>query len=217
MPTVHGIPLSPFVRKVRVALIEKGVAYDLNPLFPAPPHNQTPEFRAISPLGKVPAYQDGDFAVSDSSAILAYLDRAHPEPPLYPAAPRDLGRALWFEELADTNMNQGIGTIFFQRVLGPGLLKQATDETAIQGALSETLPPVFDYLEGQLGADGYLVGNRLSVADLGVGSMLRQFKLAKEEVDAARWPRLASYCQRILAEPSFASSAADEEKILASM
>ena len=217
MPTVHGHPLSPFVRKVRVALIEKGISYDLNPILPMPPHNQTPEFRAISPIGKVPAYEDGDFAISDSSAILAYLERSHAEPPLYPAQPRPYARALWFEELADTKLAEAVGAVFFQRIVRPAMMKESTDETIVQGALRESLPPLFDYLEGQLGAQGYLVGDQLSVADLGVGTMLRQLQMAGETIDAARWPQLAGYGNRILTRPSFASCAADEEKLMASM
>ena len=73
MPTVLGVNLSPFVRKVRVALAEKGVPYDLVPVFPQAADE---EFRKISPLGKVPALRDGDKGFSDSSVINLYLERS---------------------------------------------------------------------------------------------------------------------------------------------
>src|SRR5215831_7392353 len=98
MPTVYGISLSPFVRKVRVALAEKGVAYEHDPVIPV---NVSPEYRKKSPLGKIPAFEDGDKTLADSSVICAYLDRVHPKPALYPSDPYDYARALWFEEYAD--------------------------------------------------------------------------------------------------------------------
>ena len=82
MPTVLGVNLSPFVRKARVALAEKGIPYDLVPVFPQAADE---EFRKISPIGKVPAFRDGDKGFSDSSVICLYLEKKHPNPPLYPA------------------------------------------------------------------------------------------------------------------------------------
>jgi len=99
MPTVLGVNLSPFVRKVRVALAEKGVPYDLVPVFPQAADE---EFRKISPLGKVPALRDGDQGFSDSSVIGLYLEKKHPSPSLYPSDPFEYARALWFEEWADS-------------------------------------------------------------------------------------------------------------------
>ena len=217
MPTVHGIPLSPFVRKVRVALLEKGVAHDVNPVVPIPPANDAPEFRAVSPLGKIPAYQDGDFAISDSSVILNYLDAAEPNPKLIPDDPKARARALWFEELADSRLAEGVGPVFFQRIVNPKIMNQPTDEAAVQTALTETLPPVFEYLEGQLQDEEALVGGRFSIADVAVGSMLRQFQMAGESVDAAKYPKLAAYAERVLARPSFKTAAEEENQIAASM
>ncbi len=217
MPIVHGIPLSPFVRKVRIGLIEKGVAHDVNPVVPLPPANAEPAFRKMSPLGKIPAFEDGDFAISDSSVILHYLEQSHPKPPLLPADAKEQARALWFEEFADSKLAEGVGAVFFQRLVAPHILKQPTDQAAIDAALANALPPLFDYLNAQIGDQEFLVGGRFTVADLAVGSQLRQFQMAGESVDASRWPKLAAYAERILARPSFKSSAAEEAQILASM
>ena len=116
MPTVYGVNASPFVRKVRVFLAEKGIAYDLEPVMPM---NVSAEYRKISPLGKVPAFRDGDRTLADSSVICAYLERTHPTPALYPADPYDYARALWFEEYADGGLAPIMGAkFFFQRVVG---------------------------------------------------------------------------------------------------
>ena len=98
MRIVHGANASPFVRKVRVALAEKGLAYELKPIFP---FNVSAEYKKISPLGKIPAYEEDGKTLADSSVICAYLERAHPEPALYPSDPYEYGRArLWWTYFA---------------------------------------------------------------------------------------------------------------------
>ncbi len=215
MPTVHGVPLSPFVRKVRVALFEKNVSHDVVPTIPLPPATEEPAFRKMSPLGKIPAYQDGDFAISDSSVILNYLESSAPK--LIPDDARERARALWFEEFADSTLAENVAPVFFNRIVAPKVLKQEGDQAAIDAALNEGLPPLFDYLEGQLGDNEYLAGGRFTVGDVAVGSMLRQFQLAGESVDAGRWPKLAAYGERILSRPSFKTAAEEENQIAANM
>ena len=120
MPVIHGVSPSPFVRKVRVFMIEKGLEYELEPVMPG---NVPDSFRKISPLAKVPVYEDGEFSLPDSSAICAYLERAHPEPPLYPDDARQLGHALWLEEYADTKLVEVLGPVFSQRFIQRVLFK----------------------------------------------------------------------------------------------
>ena len=212
---IHGVPPSPFVRKVRVFLAEKNVPYELKPVAP---FNQPPEYFEISPLGKVPCFQDGDFTVPDSSVICAYLERAHPEPALYPSDPKEYARALWLEEYADSKLAEVCGQPFFQRVVRPNFFQQEPDEAIVAKIVDEAQPPVFDYLEKQLeeGAEG-LVGGRLSIADIATGTMLAQLGHARLEVDAGRWPKLAAYAQRVHGRPSFKSCIEEEKQIFASM
>src|SRR5262249_23754946 len=158
--TVYGVSASPFVRKVRVALAEKGLDYTLEPVFPGP--QAPPDWRKKSPLGKVPAFQDGDRILADSSVICAYLERVAPEPPLYPTDPYDYARALGFEEYGDGGLVAVFGAkIFFQKVVGPQFFGQATDQAVVDNAIENEVPPLLDYLEGQLAGD-FLVGNRFT-------------------------------------------------------
>jgi len=212
MPTVYGAGLSPFVRKVRVALAEKGVPYDLEVVMPGSPD---PEFRKMSPLGKIPAFRDGERTLSDSSLICQYLERTHPEPPLYPSDPYQFARALWFEEYADTALVEVVGgKIFFPRIVAKLLMGKEPDEAAVQKAIDEDLPPRFDYLESQLGQGPYLVGDRFTVADAAVTSMFVNLQHAGVVVDAARWPTLAKYVATHLARPSFAGLIQEEKAFL---
>ena len=57
------------------------------------------EFQKLSPLGKIPALQDGDLTLCDSTVICEYLEDAYPDKPVYPANPKDKAKARWFEEL----------------------------------------------------------------------------------------------------------------------
>lgn len=212
MPIVHGVPPSPFVRKVRVFLAEKGVAYELDPLVP---FNQPPEYFEISPLGKIPCYQDGDFALPDSSAICAYLERKHPEPPLYPANAEELGRALWLEEYGDTRLAESVGPIFFQTLIRPTLFKQEADKELVEKTSREVLPPVLDYLEKQAPDGDAIVGRTFSIADIGIATQFVQLRHAGHELDPSRWPRLTAWVDRVLARPSFAACFEDEKQAFA--
>jgi glutathione S-transferase len=213
MPKVYGIALSPFVRKVRVALAEKGLAYDVDPVIPV---NVSAEFRKKSPLGKIPAFEDGDKTLADSSVILAYLERTHPTPALYPSDPYDYARALWFEEYADGGLVPIAGPkVFFQKVVGPKFFNQKTDEAVVEKALNEELPPMFDYLNGEL-ADGAtnFIGKELTVGDIGIASIFVNLQHAGVMVDAKRWPKLARFLAATFERPSFRDLIQEEKAML---
>jgi glutathione S-transferase len=203
MPTVLGVNASPFVRKVRAMLAEKGISYDLEPVIPV---NVSPEFKKISPLGKIPAFRDGDVTLCDSSVICAYLERKHPAPALYPADPYEYARALWFEEFGDTALSSVVGPkIFFKKIVAPRFFNQPVDEAAIRQAVAEDLPPLFDYLESQLGTSEGIAGGAFSIGDIGLASQFVNLRHAGVSVDATRWPKLARYVARMLERPSFAA------------
>jgi len=211
MPTLYGSLGSPFVRKAIVALTEKGIKYDHEPVIP---FGANPEYRKISPLGKIPAYRDGDRTLADSSVIIAYLERTHPEPPLYPRDPYDYARALWFEEYGDSGLAPVLGAkIFFPRVIGPRFMNQKPDEAAIQKTLAEEVPPLFDYLEQEVGDKQFLVADRFTIADIGIATIFVNFSFAGCSIDAKRWPKLAAYVERILNRPSF-KAVIDKEKAM---
>ena len=88
---IYGSSISPYVRKTLVFAAEKGIAVD-NP--PTALNSQDDEFRKASPFGKIPAFTDGDFRISDSSAIVAYLDALQPEPALIPSEPKSRAHHL---------------------------------------------------------------------------------------------------------------------------
>jgi glutathione S-transferase len=206
---IHGANASPFVRKTRVALAEKNIPYELKPLIP---FNQPPEYLKISPLGKIPCLQDGDYTLPDSSCIIAYLERVQPRPALYPEDAKEFGRALFYEEYADSRLIETLGPVFFQRVVRKNILKQEPDESIVRKKIDEEAPKVFDWLEGQIGDHEWLVGGRFGIADIATASPFVNFGHAGEKVDAKRWPRLAAYLERVHARPSFKALIEEESK-----
>ena len=213
---VYGPNLSPFVRKVRVALAEKGLAYSLEPvnLFSPPP-----DYIEISPLKRVPAFRDTELPepnnhLADSSVICDYLEHKYPTPPLYPKESYARARALWFEEYADTQIASNmVRPLFFERVVKK-LLKQQTDESICEAALRDNLPAIADYLEKQIGGNEYLVGNAFSIADIAIGSMFVNVHHTGEGIDPARWPKLATYVARVHARPSFRAPIEEESPFI---
>lgn len=201
MPKLLGALGSPFVRKAHVALTEKGISFDHEQVIP---FGAPPEWRKVSPLGKIPAFQDGDRTLADSSVIVAYLERTNPQMPLYPSDPYDYARALWFEEYGDGGLAPITGgKIFFPKVIAPRFFKQEPNLAEIQKVVDTELPPMFDYLEGEIGDKEFLVGNKFSIADIGIATQFVNFMFAGYTVDPKRWPKLAAYITRIHNRPSF--------------
>ena len=207
---LFGAPVSPFVRKVMAYAVEKGIDMPLTPVGIGDPN---PDFVAASPFKKMPALTDGDFSISDSSAIVAYLEAKHPEPVMIPADPANRARVIWFDEFADTMMMVPGGKIFFNRVVAPKFLGRPGDEAlALQG--EQELPPLYDYLEGVIPASGHLVGGVLTLADISVASPFVNLAHCDIGPNAATHPKLSAFLTAIHARPSFAPWIGRERKML---
>lgn len=197
---VYGSSLSPFVRKVLAFAAEKGIEVELRQLGL---NNKDPDFIEASPFGKMPALRDGDFAISDSSAIVAYMEAVKPEPNLIPTEPKARARTIWFDEYSDTILFACGGKMFFNRIVAPRFLGQPGDEAAAAKAECEELPPLLDYLERVIPQSGFLVEDRLTLADISVASPFANFRHLNVVVDPGRHPKVSRYVEAILSRPSF--------------
>lgn len=197
--TLLGNPISPYVRKVKLVLLEKGIDHAVEDVIPFnPPAN----WRQTSPLGKIPAFRHDDRIVNDSTVICEYLEDLHPTPSLRPADPYERARARWIEEYVDGGVIPATGPkVFFELVVKP-LVGQTSDEATAKQVIAEELPTYLDYLEAQLAGD-YFVGGRFGLADIAVGNLYVNLRLCGVAPDASRWPRLAGFVSRIHARPSF--------------
>ena len=202
--TVYGIPGSPFLRSVEIALKEKAVGYRLQAL--APGEHKKPEHLARHPFGRVPAFEHDGFALYETQAIIRYLDELFPNPPLTPGKPRNRAR-----------MNQVIGIIewyffpkaaapiAFNRIIGPKLLGLPTDEAAI----AEALPMArtcFTELDRLLGEQSYFGGDNISIADIMLAAQLDLLCDTPEGAGLISGTRLEPWLERMRSRPSFATT-----------
>lgn len=196
---VLGNPLSPFTRKVVLFAFELGLDIQLkevNPYFPPD------DFALVSPLKRVPVLQSGDFTLSDSSAICAYLNAAHPEKAtLVPKEPKHLGRALWIEEYADTALFHEISTGVFRPIFINEMRGLPIDSKTVQASVAEHLPPLLTYLESQISGKNWFCGNELSIADLSVYSQMANLRHSKCLPDENRYPYLMKNFERVSSLP----------------
>jgi len=201
---LYGSSLSPFTRKALAFSGEKGIELELRPTGSAP-GQPSEDFIAASPFRRMPALRDGDFTLADSSAIVHYLEAKYPDPALIPSDPQLRGKTIWYEEFADTILVTCGAKIFFNLIVAPRFLGKPGDEEAARQAELNDLPPILDYLEEVVpDADGYLVGDKLTLADIAVASPFANFRHTQTKVDPERYPRTVAYVDRILARPSIA-------------
>jgi len=199
---VYGIPGSPFLRSVEIALHEKGLDYELHAI--APGEHKQPDYLARHPFGRIPAFEHDGFAVYETQAILRYLDDVFPAPPLTPGNPA-----------ARARMNQVIGIIEcyyfpkaaapigFNRIIGPRLLGIPSDESAI----AEAMPMArtcFAEFERLIDDKPYLTGETFSLADIMLGAQLDLICEAPEGRELIEeTPRLGGWLKRMVERPSF--------------
>lgn len=113
---VYDHPLSPYGQKVKIALLEKGVAFDSQLPTNLGSGEVASEFAAASPRGEVPALVDGEHSIFDSTIILEYIEDRWPDPRLLPDAPAARARSRMIEEAMDTHyeaINWGLGELTF--------------------------------------------------------------------------------------------------------
>jgi len=197
---IIGSYVSPYVRKVTACLALKELAYEIDPITP---FFGGPEFERLSPLRRIPVLIHEGLVLTDSSVICAWLDEAFPQRPLLPASPADRARARWLEEYADTRLGDVfIWGLFYQKRVHPAVWGEPGDHARIEKSLAEDIPAALDYLEGEVPEAGWLFGE-IGLADIAIASFFRNAAYADFAVDAARWPRTASFVARALAEPCF--------------
>ncbi len=159
---VYEHPLSPYVQKVKIALLEKGVSFRV--VGPgAPPEEMQGGFGPQNPRLEVPLFLHGDTAVFDSSIILEYIEDAWPEPSLLPRAPADRARIRMIEEAMDTHFEANTWGLGEVRVFGrggsergPRLGRFACDEIAAW----------YRWLDAELGSLEWFNGSSFGWGDL---------------------------------------------------
>ena len=206
MPLVlHGYRYSVYLRITRLALAEKGVAYErveVNPFAPDVPA----AYLALHPFGRVPTLIHDDFALYETGAIARYLDRAFAGPALQPRSPRALGR---MDQIIGVVDSYGywplVRQVFSHRVFRPAI-GQPADEAEVGRGLAGAAK-VLAALETLATPDAFLVGPDLSLADLHLGAMIAYFAAAPEgSALLHNHPRLAAWWLHLNRRPSLVAT-----------
>ncbi len=197
---VHGVPGSPFMRAVEVALREKSAPYRVRAL--APGESKNPEYRALHPFGRIPVFEHGEFRLYETQAILRYIDDVIPSPPLEPRDPRLAARMNQVMGINDWYFFPLVArAIVFNRIVGPKLLNLPVDEAAIAAAIPEGRRCIGE-LERLLGELPFLAGERLSLADVLLAPQLDFFAATPEGASILAGTRLSAWLARMNARPS---------------
>lgn len=131
--------------------------------------HKRPEFLAINPNGKVPAFTDGDTKLWEADAIMAYLAKVEGSD-LFPDGNRQIEMMRWLS-WSSQHFTRHAGTLYFQYLIKPNLLKQPTDPRAVEeatGFFKQFAGVLNDHLRGRK----YLLGDTLTIADFSVGVTL---------------------------------------------
>jgi glutathione S-transferase len=187
-------PMSTFSRRVRMQLLEKGIAIDEVTVDMAKREHKGEAYLALNPYGRVPTLVDGDFVVFESSAIMEYLERLYPTPPLVPASVQGKARVSMHIKLCDLEFGVHTGSLIFPR----RFLSRERWNLAQQAQAIEAIGRHLAVLEQQLGERPFLVEDQYSLADLAYTPLVEFLPL----LELVPPPRLAAWVARLAARPS---------------
>lgn len=190
MITLYGTPLSGNTHKVRIALAFLGLPWDERLTDAAA--RQSDAYRALTPMAQIPLYVDGDVALRDSQAILAFLAARHRAGVWDGHTPEERGEiALWLSHAANEIAN-GPAALRLARRFGISI-----PEDHAAAVTARFLPVIEAHLEHR----DWLVGGRLTIADLAASPYLAL--MGDAGIDLAGWPAIDAWTRRIAALPGF--------------
>ena len=203
---LHHIPLSPFCRKVRLALAEKRVEVEL---VEETPWRRELDFMRLNPAATVPVFVDAEAGpVSDSAAICEYLEETRPGPPLLPEAP--LARAetrrlvAWFD---DKMHREATHPLVEERVMKKVRGAGHPDSGRIRAG-SRNLAIHLEYVGWLADRRRWLAGDALTLADFAAAAHLSCLDYIGY-VDWDAQPAARAWYQRIKSRPAFRTLLAD--------
>lgn len=197
--------------RVRIGLNLKGVSYEsvaIN-IAPGADEQKSEAFRAKNPQMRVPALETADGVLTQSLAILSWLDTAYPEPPFLPAGPWAAAQARSFALTIATDIHplNNLAPLAWLRE------KHGADDAAVALWYVHWIRRGFEALEAQLAAlpeTTFAFGDAPTIADI---CLVPQCANARRyELDLAQFPRIAGLDARARAHPAFACAAPENQK-----
>ena len=204
---LYGYFRSSATYRVRIALNLKGLPWETSLVDLRPPVNaqHSPQFRALNPEGLIPVLSEGANTLTQSLAIIEYLDETHPEPPLLPRSP--LARAE-VRSLAQV-VACDIHPLNNSRVLNYLRSPLGHDERAVNAWYAHWIALGFTALEQRaqhLSGDGrHLYGTSVTLAD--VCLVPQMYNAHRFHCDVEPYPLLRAICAHLESLPAFARAA----------
>ena len=177
MVRLYRAPFSTNVERVALALAHKGVSVESVVIS----YDDRSEVERVSGQGLVPVIEDGGTVVHDSAAILEYLERTHPEPPLFPADPARRAEMRLFIDWFNRVWKVAPNTIEAE-------LEKASPDAARVDALGAEMSAHLDVFEQMLDGRDHLMGD-FSAADC-VAFPFLKYALGREDEDDELFHRI---------------------------
>nr|WP_290223533.1 glutathione S-transferase family protein [Trichocoleus desertorum] len=195
--TLYGTPISTYVRTVRLLLEQVGADYDLKSVGIFNGENQSAEYLAKHPFGKVPTLEvDGD-VIYETSAITGYLDATVANNKFTPGKPLDRARMQQIMAIIDSYLYPSvIGAIVIQRLIVPSQGDQP-DESKIQAAIAPA-KTALEAIESLTAGSPYLLGREISIADFFLIPIFIYFSQTPEfDAITAQAPKLQTWWKTV--------------------
>ncbi len=195
--TVYGTPASAYVRTVRLLLEEAGVDYTLKGVDIFNGENQSAEYLAKNPFGKVPTLEVDGQLLYETAAITEYLDTVLAEHKFSPSDPMLQARMRQIMAIIDSYLYApAIGTIVVQRLIVPTQGGKA-DEEKVKNAVAPA-QTALKAIESLAVASPYLLGSELSIADFYLIPIFIYLSQTPEfEATTAQTPKLRTWWDKV--------------------
>jgi len=187
-------PLSPNDRRVRLTAAVLGLSIEEKPLDFAKGEHKTPEYLALNPNGAIPTLVDGSFVLTESRAIMQYLASKKPETGLVPKDETDRADVTRWQFWDAAHFSTCCGTVAFQRVFKPMMGMGEPDHAKVEEGLAG-FRRYAAVLEARLAGKTYVVGDKLTLADLTLACSLMYAK--QSELPLSEFPNVQSWFGRI--------------------
>ncbi len=200
---------SPFAWRVMLTLEVKGLEYQSKLLEFSKGEHKAPDYLQLNPRGKVPTLKDGDFVVYESLAMMSYLDRKYPAPPLFGTTAEESG--LIWQTISEC---ESYFTSAGDKVVRPMFFGKGLDQVEEIQQAAATIRQELKALDDKLARRVWLVGETISAADIAIFPMI-QLILRAASKEAAQpfnfnwlplaqyFPNLARWAGRIEALPNY--------------
>jgi glutathione S-transferase len=190
-------------RRVVILIEELGLDVEITPVNVLPRgmggDNESPEFLALNPNGKVPVLRDGDLVLWESSAIMAYLADKYGPTPLWPQDLTKRAQVAKWQHWQGAHLSSAADGLMYETFVKP-MMKQASDPATLE-SLTRNFHRWCGVLDGALAQAPYLANGEFSCADIAVATALMYARPARMPIDDH--PPLVAWLQRIHARPSW--------------